>query len=110
MTDNQRRALKVWQVLIACASQRQTITYGDLAELIDEPGIGPNLLTPYLDRVRKFSVKSTEPPGNDLTVVVVNAETGRPGIEVPEWDEEREFVYNVKWFALTPPAPEDFLA
>ena len=58
MTDQQRRAMKVWQVLIAYAAQHETIAYGRLAELIEEP-VGANLLRPYLDRVEEFCLEDT---------------------------------------------------
>ena len=75
MTDQRRRALKVWQVLIAYAAQDKTIPYGRLAELIEEP-VGANLLRPYLDRVEEFCLARQLP---NLAVIAVNRDTGVPG-------------------------------
>ena len=53
MTATQRRALKIWQVLIARASNRQTITYGELARVIGNE-VPPPALGRYLDLVADF--------------------------------------------------------
>ena len=94
-------------MLIACAHHRQTITYGALANAIDEPSIHANILDPYLNRVYNWTMEHV---GTDLTVVVVNRNTGRPGVETADWDRKREDAYNTNWFGVTPPTPEDFPA
>ena len=76
MTDNQRRALKIWQVLISQAHHRQTITYRGLAKEIEEKGIDEHILGPYLNRVSEYTIKVQSV---DLTVLVVKENEGRPG-------------------------------
>ena len=106
MTAVQRRALKLWQVLIGRASNRQTITYGELAATIGNE-VPPPAVGGYLDLVAGFCRSNGMP---DITVLTVNKETGRPSKEERGVDvyRERENVYDHSWYALTPPTPEDF--
>ena len=107
MTATQRRALKVWQVLIARASNRQTISYGELAGVIGNE-VPPPALGRYLDLVADFCQVRGVP---DLTLVVVSIETGQPGKvrEGVDVAEQRELVYGRgDWYAMTPPTPADF--
>ena len=107
MTDNQRRALKIWQVLISQARNRQTTTYQALAREIEERGIGQRNLGPHLDRVSEYTAKVRNV---DLTAIVVRAHEGRPGRSTGSggWDVEREKAYGINWYGVTPPAPQDF--
>ncbi len=106
MTDNQRRALKIWQVLISQARHRQTITYRGLAREIEE-GIDQRILGPFLDRVSEYTIKVRNV---DLTVLVVRELKGRPGKlgGIQDWDAERERSYNINWYGVTPPTSQDF--
>ncbi len=101
--DTELRRRKVWQVLVAKATNRQTITYGDLAAAIGSPArmaqaIGRADLDPISDYCREHGL----PP---LWVIVVNQETGRSGQDAAtdlDTDAERERVFNHPWFAATP--------
>ena len=108
MTNQQRRSIKVWQVLISCAAHRETITYGRLADLIAEPII-PLRMGLYLSRVAEFCALREKP---NLAVIVVNRETGETGRTVTlrhkDVDQERAAVFDENWFAMTPPVAEDF--
>ena len=95
-------SLLVWQVLISCAANRQTIQYGQLAEKI---GLwrGAYLIGPYLDRVADYCCENSLP---ELTTIAVNKETGKPSktkIKPEEVDRERECVFRTGWFKVTPP-------
>ena len=79
MTDHQRRCIKIWQILIARATNRQTIPYRELANFIDERGVFALTLGPYWQGIRAFCTDRGYP---DLTVLVVLARTGRPSPEV----------------------------
>ena len=106
LADATRRAIKIRQVLIAQATNRQTITYGKLAELIGNEVLY-RALGDYLDRVADFCTAKNLP---DLTVIVVRQSTGRPSgkAETPEdIDKVREDVYGRNWFADTPPTPDE---
>ena len=110
MNTVRRRLLKIWQVLIARATNRQTITYWELALLIGEEGIHQLNLGPYLNHIAAFSMQAT---ARDLTAIVVRQDTGKPGegnptVAVSDVDKEREEVFKIRWFSLTPPAPGDF--
>ena len=106
-----RRLLKIWQVLISRARNRQTITYGELALLIGEEGIHQRNLGPYLNHIVAFSMQAAK---KDLTVIVVRQDTGKPSkgnpmvAAVSDVDKEREEVFKIQWFSLTPPTPGDF--
>ena len=107
MTNNQRRALKIWQVLISQARHRQTITYRGLAREIEEEGIDQHILHPFLDRVSEYTIKVRNVV---LTGLVVKEHEGRPGSlrGIQDWDAERERSYNINWYGVTPPTPQDF--
>ena len=46
------RTLQIWQILISKASNRQTLTYGDLAEALQFGGA--NVLGRFLDPVMRY--------------------------------------------------------
>ena len=95
-----QRAHQVWQVLICAAHQRQTLTYGPLADRIGLAGAG--VLAQFLGVVMKYCEANGMPP---LTCLVVNQETGLPGSELTTLADllrDREAVHQHAWFAMTP--------
>ena len=101
-----RWSLLVWQVLISCAANRQTIQYGQIAKKI---GLrrGGFLTGPYLDDVADYCQSKRLP---ELTTLAVNKETGMPTkarVEPEEVAEERERVFRTEWLKVTPPTLED---
>lgn len=98
------RALQIWQILIACAHQRQTLTYGNLAKILGFQGAGT--LAPILGHLMYFCHQHNLPP---LTVIVVNQETGLPGngLVGANLNADREKVFDYNWFGLYPPTPEE---
>ena len=109
MTDRQRRVLKIWQVLIAYATNRRIITYQQLSGLIDEPAVFPASLGNHLAPIETFCLGRGMP---NLTVIAVSARTGEPGdgigMRSNNVGTEREGVFGEPWFAKTPPMPGDF--
>ena len=104
--DTETRCLQIWQVLIASAMNRQTIHYKTITDALDWRMLPYGVGTPYLDRIFAFCRSQGVP---DVTTIVVNADTGRPGYYTGEnWDRDRETVYATNWFALVPPSREDF--
>ena len=102
------RALQIWQVLIAKADNRQTMTYGALVRKLGYTSPGAQFITQFLDPVMRYCQKNNLPP---LTVLVVNQETGKPGtgLSTPDdIDHDRERVFNQDWFLIYPPTPEEF--
>lgn len=100
-----KRALQIWQILISKAANRQTLTYGMLANLLGFQGAGT--LAPILGHIMYYCQQNQLPP---LTVIVVNQTTGLPGIgltTVNDLHAERENVFNFEWFALYPPSPDE---
>lgn len=99
------RAAQIWQVLIAAAHHRQTITYRLLGERV---GLEPNMLPLPLALVARYCATRQWPP---LTVLVVQAGDGKPGdafVWATEPDMAREAVYEYAWFRLRPPSAQDF--
>ena len=101
-----RWSLLVWQVLISCAANRQTIQYGQLAKDI---GLrrGGFLIGPYLDGVADYCCAKCLP---ELTILAVNKKTGMPAktmVEPEKVAEERERVFLAEWFKVTPPTLEE---
>ncbi len=96
-------AVRMWQVLISCASNRQTITYGELARRIGwEEGSARGAGAP-LEQIAQYCQGTSLPW---LTVIVVRADTGRPGegyTGPADIDVEREEVFSYPWFAAPPP-------
>jgi hypothetical protein len=106
------RALQAWQVLIGCAFNRQTVTYGDLAKLMyGKKAAG--VLAQVLGHVAFFCQEHRLPA---LTAIVVGHKRGTPGHSIPlnaeQLDSEREAVYAFggQWFDIVPPTPDEFSA
>jgi alkylated DNA nucleotide flippase Atl1 len=100
------RAMQVWQVLIAAAHERRTLTYGDVADLLGFEGAG--VLAQTLGLIMNYCKKNNLPP---LTILVVNKGTGIPGeglTTVQNLPEDREAVYNEQWYRRSPVQISDF--
>lgn len=99
------RALQIWQILISAASQRQTLTYGMVATLLEFKGAG--ILAPILGCLMRYCERNNFPP---LTCIVVNQQTGLPGeglTTIQNLNKDREAVYKFNWFTLMPPTLEE---
>ena len=96
------RALQIWLILIGRAANRQTLTYGMLADLLGFGGAGT--LGMMLAPVLFYCDANRLPP---LTSLVVNQETGLPGdgigIDPKDLNRVREAVYRYEWHKLVPP-------
>ncbi|MCY4416090.1 MAG: hypothetical protein OXE87_07255 [Chloroflexi bacterium] len=93
---------------MAMAANRQTTTYNALAQKLGYQGAG-QFMSGLLDPVMLYCQANSLPP---LTVLVVNQETGKPGAglagALQDADQERERVFNYRWFHIFPPTPQDF--
>jgi hypothetical protein len=98
------RALQVWQILIGKARNRQTMTYGMLAEMLDYGGAG--VFAQILGHIMFYCQDVGLPP---LTVLVVNEHTGLPGegLTGADLNADREAVFDYDWYAIWPPTPDD---
>lgn len=98
-----RRAVQVWLILIACAYNRQTLTYSDLASRIgygDVRSIGK-----VLDYVYNYCKFYNLPP---LTGLVVNKNTGLPGKGMGNYSfADQEQIFTFDWYNIIPPNPEE---
>ena len=97
------RALQLYLILISCAHNRQTITYGMLADTIGYKGA--NVLGRQLGHIAFWCEDTELPP---LTVLAVNQD-GTPGEGFPtdgNLNKLRETVFNFEWFAIFPPTSE----
>lgn len=100
------RAMQVWQILIAAAHNRQTLTYGQVANYLGFEGAG--VLSQILGCIMDYCDAKGLPP---LTCLVVNQVTGLPGQglkTVENLPQDRESVYNHQWFAMYPVQICDF--
>lgn len=103
------RALQAWQFLIAKATNRQLVSYPDLAAVMSYTDNRP--LSTILGHIMYWCGDEGLPP---LTIIVVNQD-GTPGpgfTDVPraEFDRKREEVFVYDWFGLVPPSFAQFQA
>lgn len=100
------RAMQVWQILVGAAHNRQTVTYGQLAEHLEFEGAG--VFSHILGCIMSYCKDKDLPP---LTCLVVNQTTGLPGeglTTVENLPTDREAVYKQNWYALYPVQVSDF--
>ena len=100
------RAMQVWQILVAAAHERRTLTYGDLADILGFGGAG--VLAQILGLIMNYCKSNNLPP---LTILVVNQNTGLPGeglTTVANLPQDRESVYRYNWYSRFPVQIEDF--
>lgn len=93
------RAIQIYEVLIAAAHNRQTVTYKMLSDLV---GLPPQGLGRHLDHLQSYCARHGLPP---LTVLVVRTSIGEPGpglTESANKDADRERVYARNWFGEKP--------
>mgnify|MGYP003623500586 CR=1 FL=1 len=105
-----RRAQQIWQILISYASNKQLITYGALADIIGFGGAG--VLAHPLGHIMNYCQENKVPP---LTAIVINQETGAPGVgltAIQEYDDSLDLaridVFYYAWYKLVPPTIEDY--
>lgn len=101
------RALQIWQILISKAHNRQTVTYGILADMLGFKGAGT--LAHMLGHIMFYCQENNLPP---LTVIVVNQDTGLPGegLTAVELNADRERVFQHNWYGVFPPSPDELSA
>ena len=98
------RGLQIWLILIGKASNRQTLTYGQLSELLGFEGAGT--LAGMLGHVVYYCQQNDLPP---LTALVVNQNSGRPGEGYPGTDPDldREAIFSFDWYGIYPPTVDE---
>ena len=98
-----RQAYQAWLVLICKASNRQTMTYGELAQILGFKGASP--IGNVLDYIYQYCKQNSDglPP---LSIIVVNKQTGKPGSGMPPDFSEQERVFQFDWYSVVPPMPE----
>ena len=108
MTNPQRRAIKIWPVLVEVAAKEKKITY---SQLVRRAGlcVRPRNLRPYLDRLQEFCLERGQP---NLPIIVVRGDTRRPGRELPypsggAWVKELAEVFRTTWDNVGPPTADD---
>lgn len=100
---NRHRALQIWQILIANADNRQTITYGMLSNMLGFGGAG--VMDKMLGHIAAYCALHDLPLLNTL---VVGRDSGVPtdGTLGRDPNEERERVFGFSWFRVYPPTPD----
>lgn len=102
------RALQVYLILIGAAKNRQTLTYGALANMLEFERAG--VFSLILDHIMYWCQDQDLP---ELTSLVVNKETGLPGhgLSTPaDLNKERERIYEYDWYGIVPPTMEQLAA
>ena len=101
------RAVQVWQILVAQAMDRKSITYEQLSVLMFGRAAA-GVLGMILGHVANYCNANGLPP---LTVIVVNSVTGLPGESIPvdaaELNSRREAVYKFDWYDIYPPSDHE---
>lgn len=107
------RARQIYGILIGYAMRRQTITYGDLKQLMypnSDRRIGV-MLQHELGHILYWCRDNGLPL---LNSIVVNQETGLPGdgcgVAVEDVPAEQRTVYKTDWYAIEPPSTEEIKA
>jgi hypothetical protein len=98
------RAIQIYQVLIAAAHARQTLTYELLGEKIGVPQQG---LGRHLEHLLRYCQHNQLPP---LTVLVVQKGSGKPGVGLTtstDINADRERVFQHLWFRMKPLTVEE---
>jgi hypothetical protein len=101
------RALQIYLVLIGAASNKQILTYGDVARTLEFGG--SNILGTPLGMIHYWCEHHGLPPINTL---VVNRDTGIPGQEIPPIpgktiNEVHQAVFQMNWYMIMPPEPTE---
>lgn len=102
------RALQIYQILIGLAYNRQTMTYGQLAGILNYGGAG--VFAGTLDHIKHWCDREGHPA---LTTLVVNQATGLPGegfTTSTDLHAGREKVFNHVWFDIVPPTMDELAA
>ena len=100
------RAMQVWQILVGAAHNRQTLTYGQVADYLEFEGAG--VLAQILGCIMNYCDSNGLPP---LTCLVVSQTKGLPGTGLTTVENlplDREAVYNHNWFSMQPVQVTDF--
>ena len=95
------RGCQIYPILIGAAHNRQTLTYGMVADLLGYEGAG--VLDRQLGLLMYWCDDHGLPP---VTVLVVNSATGLPGVGLMKLDDlhaSREAVFNFNWYDLVAP-------
>jgi hypothetical protein len=102
------RAIQAWVILVSCAKNRQTITYGELGKKMFAGGKGAGVLAQTLGRIHYYCDSKNLPP---LNALVVSLGKGKPGVSIPlpvkKVDAARESVYKFDWFDVWVPTEEE---
>lgn len=96
MVNQHERAYRTWGILTECASNRNDITYGQLAKRL---GIHHRPTRFILDLIQNYCLEEKLPP---LTILAVNQLKGLPGPGFIAWDTDnleqgRQQVFDYAW-------------
>lgn len=82
MVNQEARAFRTWDVLVALAPHGRIITYEDLAKTLETH---PRAVRFALELVQNYCMKYRLPP---LTILVVNKQTNEPGAGFIAWNHD----------------------
>lgn len=100
--NQEQRAFFTWTILTRCATNKRTISYGELAK---ELNLHHRAVRFILGVIQDYCLYNELPP---LTILVINQSTGLPGDGFIAWDIENsadgvQKVYNYNWAKLDNP-------
>jgi putative restriction endonuclease len=100
--NHEERAARAWPILTEVARKRTSITYGNLGKAI---GIHQRPVRYVLGLIQDYCLSEKLPP---LTILVVEAATGRPSAGFIAWDTDslgdgRQKVFELSWQTLPNP-------
>lgn len=102
----EERAVQAWLILIGAAARRQTIRYGELAQIMFRSRALRHM-GKILGHIAYYCDDHGYPP---LNCIVVNTR-GRAGQGIPkDSDLLREKVFDFRWYDLVPPTSSELKA
>ena len=103
------RTLKTYLILICCAMNRKTITYGELGRWTND--IARNVSPRHLDPIYRYCEDRKLPRLAVLGVSQGSGDPGVPGDSYPGPREtiaaDREEVFGYDWFNVAPPTVDE---
>ena len=102
MTGPGKTTIRVWQILVSAAMNRQTIQYGQITGQYGYLRPAPVGIRRYLDPIAHYC-RNKRLPAITTLAVDIYGHVGEMPAGVTNLEEEREKVFAHNWFAEIPP-------
>ena len=102
------RSRQIFSILIGYACRRQSITYGELGDLLGYGGVGHSMIA-SLASINHWCVANNLPA---LNSIVVLQDSGLPGEGIPVADvvKQQAETFKTDWYDVMPPTAEELEA